>query len=217
MRANNRSKARVTVKADVVGTWTPTFLVAPSESELKKLGKSSSLPEKHGADVCWIDPVVGGLVGVQRKEVKDLIASVQDGRLAKEVGQLGSVKAAFLVVEGRMTWTAEGQLIEVARWTQWTRRQMGGLLRSVAARGIGVEYTDHAGHTVELVREIAAWCHKDNHDSLDRRAGPLKTGWGRTISNVAYASHLLQGIPGIGRWEITRESFSYGAMTCLRV
>jgi len=64
------------------------MLVAPTEPmTLKALGTVSLVPEDYGSDFLWASPVFG-LVGVQRKEASDFVASVMDGRLDKELAQM---------------------------------------------------------------------------------------------------------------------------------
>ena len=76
---------------------------------LKKLGRVSSTPEKHGSDYLFLSGA--GLVGVQRKEVKDWVASCFDGRLAKELRQMRTLDLAVVVVEGKMVWSETGTLL----------------------------------------------------------------------------------------------------------
>lgn len=141
------------------------------------------------------------MVGVQRKEVKDLISSVQsDDRLHREVQQIQRCKMAFLVVEGKPRWTVDGWLVH--DYARWSRTQHRSLLRSVQMRGIYVEFADNMTETVALVEEIAKWCSKGEHLSLDRRTNPGPDDWG-TISDKGWASHLLQSVPGVGPKQAT--------------
>lgn len=173
------------------------YLIAPSEPPpIKKLGRVSSIPEKHGADIFWYDKVLLGFVGVQRKEFGDLLNSVDDGRLAREVQQLQSNRVAHLIVEGRPRWTLDGMCMEKYH-ARWSRAAYRSLLRSVQGRGIFVEHSDSMADTVALVEEIRRWVSKGDHTSLDRRPKPKTDSWGR-ISDEGWASHLLQSIDGIG-------------------
>ncbi len=173
------------------------FLVSPTEHDpaVAAIGRAAFTPERHGVDILWAEPKVGGLIGIQRKELKDLIASVTDGRLAKEVQQMQSLKLAVLAVEGRANWTPDG--VFVHRFVHWTRAQHRSLLRSVQQRGIVVEFTDDSADTVALCYEIAAWAAKGNHHSLDTRPKPFPDKWG-TRTSKAWGIHMLQSVPGIG-------------------
>lgn len=172
-------------------------LVAPTEPKpMHVLGKLSSLPERHGADVLL--HVAGGVgwVGVQRKEMSDLVASVNDGRLAKEVQQMraGFLSRAVLVVEGRPKWTLDGAL--VSGFTNWTRDQHLALLFSVQAEGVWVGGTDDVAGTVSYVRALDGWLRKSKHTALVRRPGPVSM-WGKP-TNEDYARHLVMGLPNVG-------------------
>jgi ERCC4-type nuclease len=171
------------------------YLIAPSEPiTIKKMGRVSAIPEKHGADIFWINN--GKLHGIQRKEFGDLLNSVEDGRLAREVQQLQHVHVACLIVEGKPRWTSDGHLMD--RYHQrWQRSAYRSLLRSVQGRGIFVEHSDSTADTVALVEEIRRWTAKGDHVSLDRRPKPKVDKWGR-ITDEAWACHLLQSIDGIG-------------------
>lgn len=175
------------------------MLIAPTEPlPIRALGRIHSLPEKRGVDVLF--PAGGRMVGIQRKEIHDLVASVHDGRLHREAQMIGGCLAdgrlgvAVLVVEGRPTWTIDGEWVEQG-W-RWTRRQHRGLLWSVRAKGIWVETTADVHDTADLCRDLEKWAAKDRHSSLDRRPGP--TGlWGKATTRD-YALHVLQGFDGVG-------------------
>lgn len=170
------------------------MLIAPSEPKsIKILGKSSTVPERFGADVLFSTKL--GMVGVQRKEISDLIASLQDGRLTKEIGQLQRCAIGMLVVEGRLKWSTDGALMGRDYGQPWTRTAHRNLLRSVQQRGIWVEATDDTGDTVVSVLELQSWANK-KHDSLARRPGP-QSPWGKADSRE-WAAWFLQGLEGVG-------------------
>lgn len=173
------------------------FLVSPTEPALiKSLGIVSSVPEKHGADVFWTDATMGGFVGIQRKEIDDLLKSIQSGVLARELQKLLHCKLAILIVEGEPHFTPDGQLSH--RFIRFTRTQYRSQLRSVQLRGIIVEHSSSTADTVALIESIARWVAKGEHRSLDRRPKPSNLdSWG-VLTNKAWASHLLQSIEGIG-------------------
>lgn len=174
----------------------PEFLVAPSEPALiKAMGRYSAMPEKHGADILWFDPVLKGIVGVQRKAFTDLLGSVEDGRLQREVQQLQRCKVAVLIVEGAGKWV-NGMLMDRYN-SRWSRAAYRSLLRSVQGRAIFVEHSDSVADTVVHVEEIRRWVSKGDHTSLDRRPKPKADTWGH-YTDKAWACHLLQSIDGIG-------------------
>jgi ERCC4-type nuclease len=170
-------------------------LVSPTEPALlRKLGTTSLVPEQYGVDFLWTSPHFG-LVGVQRKEVKDFVASVRDGRLTKEVGQMKSLGLSMLVLEGKATWTNDG----MATFTQqsWTTSQHYGTLWSLQSQGCWISTTISLQETSELLQRFLKWAAKQRHSSLASRTTPSPDEWG-TVGNREWAIHLLQGFKGIG-------------------
>lgn len=176
-----------------------SYIISSTEPEfiVKGLGgNTSTVPERYGADVIWIEPKIGGMVGVQRKEFNDLLSSLADGRLAKELAQLQQCKLAILIIEGKMRWSADGRVL-IHRYFKVLRSQFRSQIRSIQMRGIVVEFSDSMEDTVNLVEEIAAWASKERHDSLDRRPKAANNNWGSS-SSESWLQFFLQGIPGVG-------------------
>ncbi len=172
-----------------------TLVIAPTEPpSFKAIADVISMaPERMGVDAMWATKN-WGMVGVQRKEFGDLLASVADGRLAREVAQMQRLGLAVLVIEGRPRWTADGELVD--RFRRWSKSSHRGLVRSVQSKGVWVETSENTADTIEAVQDMIKWTAKDRHGSLDRR--PKPTGaWGQA-SERDFALHLLQGIDGIG-------------------
>jgi ERCC4-type nuclease len=173
--------------------------VAPTEPPALKAvaTKITTEAEAYGVDVLFTG-AEGRLCGVQRKEVKDLLASAQDGRLAKELGQMGSLDIKALFVEGQMTFTHDGMLMGKAWGREWTRAQVCGLLWGVANKGVWVHRTESLVETVEAVKLFTKWCRKAEHGSLDRRPSVGGGMWGSGPTHREFAVWMLQGIPGVG-------------------
>lgn len=166
----------------------------------------STMPERFGADVMW--NVKGEWWGVQRKTVKDLVASVLDGRLAKEMGQMQQLAGKYLIIEGTLTWTTQhstsgtgGDLLTLTTSSKYgttnvTRRQLNGIVWSVQNKGVHVEYTRNCPGTAGHLSMLLEWSRKEGHSSLTRRPSPAGK-WG-TPSNREYGEWVLQGFPGVG-------------------
>lgn len=172
------------------------MLVAPTErGAIAALGKSSSLPEKFGADVLWF--ARGKKWGVQRKEVKDLRASVEDGRLGKEVGQARAAGVHLVVaVEGRVHWSTDGVWMDP--WGRpWNKHGWWGVQVAVQNMGAWVVWTEDAQDTAAFIRGHQLWTEKARHESLMSRPGP-KGVWGTQATNRDFAVHLLTSFPGVG-------------------
>lgn len=200
-----------------------TFIVAPTERDRHILalvgddGEVSMFPEKHGCDIMW--RAQRQWWGVQRKEIKDFIASIQDGRLGKEVAQMKNLPIKVVIIEGKITWTNGGTLM-AGRWeTKVNRTQYEGMIMSLMKEGVHVVWTENTKDTARWVTNFAGWSAKERHSSLRRRPGP-STPWGH-VSDEDWAVHLLQGFDGLGSekaraivkhfgkvplgWEVTEE------------
>lgn len=158
----------------------------------------STLPERFGCDVLWSVQRDGQAEwwGVQRKELKDFIASVLDGRLAKEIGQMKQTAFPLVMIEGEVRFTSEGILI----WNQWgqevTRQQWMGMQWSLQRQGVAVQMTRTARDTAMAIASLMSWSAKDRHSSMTRRPSAVGT-WG-TPTNREFGEHLLMGLPGVG-------------------
>lgn len=168
------------------------FVSAAEPKSLQGLGTYSPLPEQFGADFLISCPV--GLVGVQRKEIHDLIASRADGRLARELAQMKQLDIGILLVEGRLKWTSDGQL-STSR-SKWSRAQHLGLLFSLQSTGIWVNSSPDLTETREYLSALEKWMMKETHRGINVRPKP-QTAWGQ-VTDRDWAIHFIQGIDGIG-------------------
>jgi ERCC4-type nuclease len=161
---------------------------------LKALGTVSLVPEDYGSDFLWASPVFG-LVGVQRKEASDFVASVMDGRLDKELAQMKQLGLSLLILEGRTSWTNDG----LATWTrsQWRVSQHLGKLWSIQLNGCWVVTTTTVAETSTSISAFMRWTSKPRHIGGHARPGPEPDEWGK-VGNREWAIHLLQGFKGIG-------------------
>jgi len=174
------------------------LLISPTEpNELKALGKLSLLTEAHGADVLIVPHSSwGGMLGVQRKEVKDLIASLGDGRFGEQMLKLKDCKQGLLLIEGRVRWSEEGELLNVERGQKISRGSWWAMMWSVRLAGHWVDHTDNVRSTCEYLKALETWAQKEHHRSLHTRPNP--TGkWG-VATNRDWQRHLVMSLPGIG-------------------
>lgn len=183
------------------------MLVSPMEQqpELKALGTSSSEVERYGVDYLMITP--NGLVGIQRKAVADLVASIRGDRLQRELRQMTELDQAVLLIEGHWGWDKHG----VHYRTRYTRKEYNGLVLSVQSFGIWVVTTESVEHTAEYLSQMEGWFSKAEHESLLRKPK----------AKVPEGVHILQHFDGIsltrakaiydyfGRvplsWEVTKD------------
>lgn len=171
------------------------MLVSPTEpSELKLLGTVSSIPEKYGVDFLIPSPVFGR-VGVQRKEVKDLVASLHDGRMdslwkQRELGQ------AIWLIEGEIRWTNDGELLSSATRTKYTKAMHLGVLLSLQSKGCWVLNSTSLTDSIVLLSSLSRWLTKEKHTSLLVRPGPTSLVPGGDLTDRRI--HVMQGFEGVG-------------------
>lgn len=160
---------------------------------------TSGKPERHGVDFMWL--AGGDWYGVQRKVFpEDLEASMADGRLAKELGQITSINQAFLVLEGYGQWTTDGQ--PMGEYSRLTKEAMFGLLTSVALLFDAPTYrVRDQQETIQAIRAIKKWTESKDHQagrsSLDKRPTSPRNKWG-TRDSRTWQLHFLQGFDGVG-------------------
>jgi len=170
-------------------------LISPTEpSVFRVLGDVSSMPEQYGADFLMYKPGMGR-VGVQRKEVNDLIASVRDDRLRTEVGLLCQLPIAMLIVEGTVEFTNDGLLLGTR--SQWSRAQHLSTLWLLQSTGLWISSTSSTTETIECLSLFSRWVIKERHATLTSRNGPKANPYGR-LSDDDWQVHILQGFPGMG-------------------
>lgn len=179
------------------------MLVSPTEPKPFDIlgGQRTWKVEDWGVDFLW--SARGMYWGVQRKELRDLVASVEDGRLAKERLQWPSVTGhVWLVIEtGERGGAAprempDGQLVSLGKWGRpWTGEQLRSFTYSLMHQGVGVVWTQDVEGTVARIRELVAWSRKEHQ-------GPVKATVPRDVfgkrDDRAYGVWLLSSLPGVG-------------------
>jgi ERCC4-type nuclease len=147
------------------------------------------------------------MVGVQRKEINDLIASVHDGRLQRELMQMKALGLGVLVIEGRLQWASGGALLTNSSWTITQHR---GLTWSVQSRGYWIATTESLADTCDWLSMFTKWTAKPRHSSLTNRPKP-KSAWG-FATDRDWGIHLLQSFTGIGPEVAARIYDNYGGV-----
>lgn len=168
------------------------ILVSPAEpAVLKAVGPSSPIPEKYGADFFW-QTAGGDSVGVQRKEVKDLVNSLHNGLLGKELAKMNQLDLRIMLVEGDFRWTTSGASGSV---NGWTKAQQTAIEFSFALQGLWIVRTENKEETILTILSLQKFLDKDNH-SLIRNRPKASSSWGKA-DNKDWAVHLLQSFDGV--------------------
>jgi len=172
------------------------FTVAFTEPPLLKAIATnvSMFPEYRGCDVTWF--AMDQCWGVQRKELKDFIQSVGDGRLAREIAQMQGMPLPLIVIEGRISFDLNGNLLLSGYGQQFTKAQFLGMLWSVRNEGVHVDFTADTQGTLEYIQMLGRWSSKRRHGSIMTRPGPVSQ-WG-SVTHEGFAIHIMQGFEGIG-------------------
>lgn len=165
------------------------MLISSTEPpELRSIGTSSQLPEKYGSDILF--RVNTKLAGIQRKEFSDLVASVNDGRLNKELAQMQALDHRLLIVEGEPRWSLDGVWLGNG---SFTRARFHGLMLDVQFLNCSVLMSSTVTETIALVSQYEK--HLREPRELNGRPKP-KGEWGRASSRD-WAVYMLQGL-GLG-------------------
>jgi ERCC4-type nuclease len=174
------------------------ILISPSEpAELRQMLKAVNSPlcEKLGCDV--LAPTKKGLLGVQRKEASDFIASLEDGRLAKQLPLLvNNTALPVLLLEGSFHFNVENHLQFGTRATRYTKQGIHNLIRSaVYCNGVSVEYSADLADTPVIIGELIDFINRE-HKSLLKRP-KLQGVWGKPTP-VEALGYFYQGIDSVG-------------------
>lgn len=169
--------------------------ISPTEpARLRAIGTVGRQHEAaFGVDIWWC--AKGKTFGVQRKTIPDFLASIHDGRLKTDRAKMRRLDHPILLIEGKVRWTLDGQLVTSGYGKTWTRTQHRNYLLSVQNDGIMVEQTDDLDDTILRVQEMRRWSEKE-HQSGKGRPKPVSS-WGKA-GHREFQVHLLTSFDGIG-------------------
>lgn len=159
--------------------------------EFDSLGVGYELTQLEFGDCSWLGKSDSGpvAVGVELKNVNDLLNSIQSGRLSghQVPGLLDRYQHVWLVVEGVYRSRRDG-LVEVLQGRTWTPLVMGrrrpvyyseieGYLTTLAVEaGIHTKQTGNAKETARFIELLYTWWQKDKHTSLQTIYQPKEGG-----------------------------------------
>lgn len=150
-----------------------------------------------------------GPVTAERKKMpSDFIASVMDGRFARECAAMREISQwNFVILEGRCHWR-KGHLVSGSIVTNWTEKAIRNLKRSLElVEACHIVETKNTEGTAIVLEEIAEYFDEQTHDSLRCRPG-IVSNWPAPLKRERYL-YWVQGLPEIkaGRAELLIEHF----------
>ena len=173
--------------------------VAPSEPEaLRSVADHvSQHPERFGVDVLLVG--AHNTVGIQRKTVSDLVASLNDGRLAEQsVLMKGlALDEVVVLIEGNVRFVDNSLMI--GGWGEkLSRKQFKRVLATLRASNIHVHPSESLEDTVHWVEVLGEWADVEHHSTLAPVGRTVAGDWGEK-KRKHYQVQVLMGFPGIGK------------------
>lgn len=147
-----------------------TILVSPNESEVKKALGDDGFEAPLPFD--FLLYTSRGPIPAERKRFPDdFIASVKDGRWAREAAAMRQYSPYCIgIIEGEGRYTSDDKLRIGNRVSQWSRAGVRNMFRSLRyVEGVDLEFTSDILDTVECLKEMQAYFDKDTHISLRTR------------------------------------------------
>jgi len=170
--------------------------VSPTEpAPLRQLGDRVSMyPEGFGVDVLVAG--AGDMVGVQRKTIADLCASVADGRLAEQIVKMGRLDMAVVLLEGK-PWFVNGVLVQDGWGREISEEAWRRMMWTIRAAGVHIEEVDDLQATCAYVKQLDRWCASESHSTLGVKGKRVQGAWGeRGVKH--YQMQMMCGLPGMG-------------------
>ena len=140
-----------------------------------------------------------GVVGLERKKVPgDLISSIEDGRLGREIlAMRDECQIMVILLHGTMRFNPNGTL-RLGRRTsyRWTDKGIRNIKRTLEfVEGCYIEYARNNIELVAVVNELQDYLDDDTHLSMKGRT-PLRSDW---IKSTYYerVRYFYDGLPGV--------------------
>lgn len=185
------------------------MLISPAEPHsFYSLGTVSSLPELLGVDFLTFSPTLGR-IGIQRKEIKDLVASIGD-RIPREIIAMKGLDIGIWMIEGNPSWSSDGLLLQTRTEYSWTQHQ--GLLCSLQLQGYWVVTTSSLTESMRWLSVFDKWAQKTDHTSLLSRRKQSGASVNPKFDKQVFVMQSFDGI-GYGNAKAIVEHFGGLPMT----
>lgn len=197
----------------------PTILIDDREGR----GGLAEALRRRGASGCEVtrlaigDAWIGDIYVVERKAVRDFVASLLEGRLARQLdGLIKSPRKALLILEGDLRPEDTGGL------SAWSLRR--AMLAVTLDWGIPLLRSRDVEDTAAWLLALAGWGDGPDPVSLDFRPRQGKTTAGapahaprKSVNRQPQAVPLaaLRGVPGLGRVRAEGLLAHFGSMQAL--
>lgn len=140
-----------------------------------------------------------GKVAIERKAVPgDLLASVDDGRLSREITSMREqADFSILILHGRMIFRNDGTLVIPGhnRKTHWTKGAIKNMLRTIEyVEGVYIEEAETDEELVDLIYDLQEYFDKLRHTSIKSRPS-IETQWIKPTKDERIL-YFYQGLPG---------------------
>ncbi len=139
-----------------------------------------------------------GRVGIERKKVpSDLLASVEDGRLGKEILAMREECSIMIVLfHGRMRFLSDSKLNLGKRLSRWTDKGIRNLRRTIQfVEGCYIEDAANDIEMVKVINEIQDYLDGKQHLSTKGRTA-IRTDWIKSTYQERLR-YFYDGLPGV--------------------
>jgi ERCC4-type nuclease len=168
-------------------------------NEPKKIKKilSDLIELPMGYDIKLLTRV--GAIGVERKKLPgDLLASIDDGRLGREiVAMREDTVIQVVLLHGKLKYNQDKTVyVGAKRKTHWTEYGINNMLRTIEyVEGCYLEYAKNDTELVTVLQELQDYMDKGKHLSLKGRPG-IQKEW-IVPTRQERVMYFYQGLPGI--------------------
>lgn len=134
----------------------------------------------------------GAILCVERKTVNDLLSSIKDGRLPKQVAGMRAITPwTYVIIEGALYADGSGAVVADGMRTGWAWRALQGALETAQELGAVLHYT---GRDPSAQATKGSLLHLANRERGDVRVKPTRNAQPLSMGEV-----VLEAIPSIGK------------------